>query len=79
MAVSSCAPQSQRAGGREALCDARPRDLCDELGREDLAGAGGVTQPAREDDRHAVEVVAVGDGFARIDPDAQLETLAGGG
>jgi hypothetical protein len=51
--------------------------LAHEVGGEDLAGVGGVAQAAGDDDGRPVEVVAVLDGLAGVEPDAQLRARLG--
>ena len=45
----------------------------------DLAGRGGVAQPARDDDRRAEQVALVTQGIADVEADADREVLAGDG
>ncbi len=65
--------QTPLAGGTHELGHARHGNVADNLGGQDLAGRGGVAEPARNDHRRAVEVFAVGERLAGVQPDPQPE------
>jgi len=44
---------------------------------EDLSGAGGLAEPGGHDHRRPVELLAVGQRLAGVEPDAQLHTAGG--
>ena len=67
------AARPRDAGGRAS---AAPGHLAHDVGDEDLALAGRVAEPAGDVDRRAVEVGAVGDRLAGVEPDAQREPVA---
>ena len=71
--------QLKLAGRAHRLIDSRPRHVADDLRDEDLAGPGGVTEPARNDHGSPVEVFVVRKRLTRVQADPQPEVSRRGG
>ena len=67
------------ADGIDTLGQARPSDPADHLRGEDLTRPGRVAQAAGHDHRRAVQVIALGQWLAGVEPYAERELAAGGG